>query len=179
VSRLPTREQFLKRSKGCGLSNAQIYRLYRLLRKSAILYDQHRRGSESERRQIEVDISGLLKDVEKSAGGFLKDFIARLDEDDLNIVRQARAKNYSSYALSRALLDHHAEIYVEYLEWKEKEREYLSRVMTRLEKRRQKALGSKTWKYGLLAGVTAVGVGAGIYLYSQSQNKKDDRNEEK
>lgn len=176
---MPTREQFFKRSKGCGLSNAQVYQLYRLLRKAAILYDQHRRGSESERREIEVNISALLRDVEKASCGFLKEFIARLDEDDLNIIKQARAKNYSSYSLSRAILDHHAEIYLEFLEWKEKEREYLDRVMSRLEKRRQKALGSKTWKYGLLAGVTAVGVGAGIYLYSQSQNKKDDRAEEK
>jgi hypothetical protein len=169
---LPTRERFFKKLKGCGLSDAQIYMLYRLLRKASILYDQQRRGSAAERGKIEVKIAGLLQKVEKAKCKYLEDFMVRLNQDDLNIIGQARAKNYSPYALSRAILDHHAQIYLDFLGWKESETEYVTRVMARLEERRKKAIGSKTWKYGLLAGVTAVGVGAGIYLYAQ--HKKDD-----
>jgi hypothetical protein len=174
---LPTREQFFKKSKGCGLSDAQIYLLYRLLGKTAILYEHQCHGSAAERGKIEGKISGLLRDVEKSPCKYLTEFVVQLNQDDLNIIRQARMKNYSPYALSRAILDHHAEIYRDFLDWKEAEQEYVARVISRLEKRRKKALGSKTWKYGLLAGVTAVGLGAGIYLYSQ--HKKDDQKEEK
>jgi hypothetical protein len=112
--------------------------------------------------------------VEQASCVFLKDFISRLDADDLNIVRQAREQNYSPYALSRAILDHHAEIYLELLDWKEKERAYMERALARLEQRRKKVLGSKSWKYGLLAGVTAVGVGVGAGIYLHSKHRKDD-----
>jgi hypothetical protein len=169
---LPTREQFFRKSKGCGLSDTQIYQLYRLLRKAAILYDQRRRGSVAERGKIEASISPLLQEVEKNQCEYLKEFVARLNQDDLNIIRQARAKNYSPYALSRALLDHHAEIYLDLLNLKESEREYMDRVISRLENRRKLVLGSRAWKYGLLAGVTAVGVGAGIYLHSKYKNEE-------
>jgi hypothetical protein len=174
---MPTREQFFKKSKACGLSDDQIYQLYRLLSKATILYEHQRRGSAAERGKIDGKISHLLQDVEKSTCKYLKEFVGQLNQDDLNIIRQARMKNYSPYALSRAILDHHAEIYRDFLDWKEGEQEYVARVISRLEQRRKKALGSKTWKYGLLAGVTAVGLGAGIYLYSH--HKKDDLPEEK
>ena len=170
---MPTREQFFRKSKGCGLTDAQVYQLYRLLRKAAILYDQRRRGSVAERGKIEADIALLLQDVEKSSCQYLRDFMERLNHDDINIIRQARAKNYSPYALSRALLDHHAEIYLELLDWKDSEREYMNRIMERLEHRRKQVVGSRAWKYGLLAGVTAVGLGAGIYLHSKHKNEED------
>jgi hypothetical protein len=169
---LQTREEFFIKAHGCGLSDPEIYQLYRLLRKSAILYDQQRRGSAAERGKIDKGISRLLQDVEKSQCIYLKDFVGRINQDDLEIVRQARMKEYSAHALSRAILDHHAELYIDLLGWKGSETEYIARVISRLENRRKKALGSKTWKYGLLAGVTAVGVGAGIYLHSKHKHGK-------
>jgi hypothetical protein len=172
---LPTREQFFTRSQGCGLSDIQIYELYRLLRKTAILYDQQRRGSAAERGKLETKISLLLQDIGTPSCAFFREFIARLEQDDLNIIRQAHSKGYSPFALSRAILDHHATIYLDLLNWNESDREYMNKVISRLEKRRKKALGSKTWKYGLLAGVTAVGLGAGIYLHSI--HKKSIHNE--
>jgi len=171
---LPTREEFFSKSVGCGLSNARIYQLYRLFRKAAILYDQHRNGSAAERGKIDARIALLLKDVEESPCAYLKEFVWRLNEDDLSIVRQARRNNYSSFALSRAILDHHAELYMDLLDWKDGEFEFMYRVVARLEQRRKKVLGSKTWKYGLLAGVTAVGVGAGIYLHSKHKKSEED-----
>jgi hypothetical protein len=171
---LPTREQFFRKSKGCGLSDAEIYELYRLLRKAAILYDQHRRGSSAERVKIDGKIALLLKDIEKSACEYLNELIERLNQDDLNIIKQARMKNYSPYALSRALLDHHAEIYLEFLDWKDSDREYMKKVVERLENRRNQVLGSKAWKYGLLAGVTAFGVGAGIYLHTKHKKEEHE-----
>jgi len=174
---LPTREQFFRKSRGCGLPDAKIYELYRLLRKAAILYDQRPRGSAAERGKIEVEISRLLKDVEKASCEYLNNFISHLNQDDLDVVKQARAQNYSPYALSRAILDHHAEIYLDFLDWKESDRQYMKKVINRLEERRKQVIGSKAWKYGLLAGVTAVGVGAGIYLHSK--HKSDDESHKK
>jgi hypothetical protein len=171
---MPTREEFFTKSQGCGLTDPEIYQLYHLLRKSAILYDRHRSGSAAERGKIDGQISLLLKDVEKSQCDFLKRFVGRLNQDDLDIISQARRKEYSSFALSRAILDHHAEIYLDFLEWKNSDHEYMSRVISRLEKRRKVAIGSTTWKYGLLAGVTAFGVGAGIYLHSRHKKSKQE-----
>jgi hypothetical protein len=171
---LPTREKFFKKSQGCGLSDPEIYQLYHLLRKSAILYDQHRSGSAAERGKIEAQIVQLLKDIEKSQCIYLKEFVGRLNQDDLDIIRQARIQEYSPYALSRAILDHHAEVYLDLLDWRESEQENMTKVISRLEKRRKKAIGSMTWKYGLLAGVTAFGLGAGIYLHSRHKKNKQD-----
>jgi hypothetical protein len=164
---LPEREEFFIKSQNCGLSDAEIYQLYRLMRKSAILYDQHRSGSAAERGKMDARIAQLLTDVEKSGCQYLKGFVERLNQDDLDIIKQARTKEYSGHALSRAILDHHADLYGDFLNWKEGEQKYMTKVITRLEKRRKKALGSATWKYGLLAGVTAFGVGAGIYLHTK------------
>jgi hypothetical protein len=169
---LPTREQFFTKAAQCGLSNKQIYQLYRLLRKAAILYDSHRSGSAAERKKIDRDIAGLLKIVEKSSCDYLKDLAFRIHQDDVNITNQGRQKGYSPYSLSRAILDHHAEIYSDFLDWKESEKKQVAKIITRLEKRRKKALGSITWKYGLLAGVTAFGLGAGIYLHTKQQKNE-------
>jgi hypothetical protein len=169
---LPTREQFLIKSTECGLSNQQIYQLYRLLRKTAILYDSHRSGSAAERKKIDREIARLLQVVQKSQCDYLKDLVFHLHQDDVNITNQGREKGYSPYALSRAILDHHAKIYLDFLDWKETEKKHVAKIMTRLEKRRKKALGSITWKYGLLAGVTAFGLGAGIYLHTKQQKNQ-------
>ena len=172
---MPTDEEFFKKAQGCGLSDPEIYQLYRLMRKSAILYDQHRSGSAAERGKMDGEIARLLQDVEKSQCLYLKEFVGRLNQDDLNIISQARRKGYSPHALSRAILDHHAELYHDFLGWKAIELDYVTKVISRLEKRRQKALGSMTWKYGLLAGVTAFGLGAaGIYLHSKHKKDKQD-----
>jgi hypothetical protein len=172
---LSSREQFFKKAKDSGLVDAQIYKLYALMRKSCILYVYRKNGSADDRRRIDKDIMVLLQQTSGSPCVFFKQLNANIQEGIHEIKIQANVKKYSAHALDRAILDFKAETYFSVIRLGKCDEEKLDKAILRLDQRRKRMVGSRAWKFGLLGGVTAALISAGIYYSRQTKKTEVDK----
>lgn len=165
-------QDFQKKSHESGLDDDVILSLYDMSRNFCVLCEAHQRKP-GERLKLYKSLRQIFSKAAEGKNCFLGNILADFLRVEVNKKLNA-LENNSTSNLDAKDLDEIGKILKKHLGWTRHDTRKANETLVKAQLENKKALGSKSWKLGILAGIAAIAAaGTGYAIYKHAQDKKE------
>lgn len=167
-----SQKDFQKKSFNSDLITHEMSLLHKMMRNYCVLCAAEPRKP-GERLTLYASIKKLLDKAGESSNAFLRGILADFLRIEVEQRMQESASN-RSFVLDTTSLNKIGDAIKKHLSWKKGDEKKATVAIEEAHIANKKALGSKSWKLGLLAGLIAAAAGAGYAFHKHNSKQKEE-----